>query len=241
MTSPVVVSRIQNRRGTQDQFNGYVYNPAGPNSVYPAGYSGVGGYGSFPTFNALNYPNVLLPGELALCTDSRRIFMGNLNGEYVEIEIVLGDGLFLKPAEWILDPSPTFEPVAQIPHPLIKLEYNVTPFFTILYDVTNSTNPDWNTTGQSFSKNGELKITAINNGTPVPLPILPHPPFPVQTQVNLTDTSTEVNFLIPSDIHFKAQYNLIGDKIEILYRHDFPTPLRFYTSTISWVPFIPII
>jgi hypothetical protein len=236
MSSPVVVSRIQNRRGTQDQFNGHVYSPSGPNSVYPIGYTGVGGYGSFPTFNSSNYPNVLLPGELALCTDSRKIFMGNLNGEYVEVEIVLGDGLFLHPSVWELPPSGSFVPITRLlPFP-VTLEYDATPFLNVLYDVTDDTlTPDWNTVGTNFSKNGELKITAVAYFSPnIPNP---NPFLPDTTPVELTDTGTDINLVQPSDIQFIAQYN--GPKIEILYKHDFPGSLTFSTSTIRWIPLLP--
>jgi hypothetical protein len=77
MASPVVVSRIQNRRGTQAQFD----------ALYPVGYTGIGGYGSLPGFNATNFPDVLLPGEVAFCTDTRRFFIGNINAEYTEVGV----------------------------------------------------------------------------------------------------------------------------------------------------------
>jgi hypothetical protein len=79
MVSPVVVSRIQHRRGLQTQFD----------ELYPLGYVGVGGYNApaFPDFTPLNYPNVLLPGEMVLCTDTRRVYMGNINGEYLQLAI----------------------------------------------------------------------------------------------------------------------------------------------------------
>lgn len=64
--TPVVVSRIQNRRGTQADFD----------NLYPPGYTGTGG--------AIG-PDILQPGELALCTDTRRVFIGNINGEYIEL------------------------------------------------------------------------------------------------------------------------------------------------------------
>lgn len=75
MASPVVVTRIQNRRGTQAQFD----------ALYPPGYTGVGGYGSIVGFNATNFPDVLLPGEMAFCTDTRNVFLGNVNAEYVQL------------------------------------------------------------------------------------------------------------------------------------------------------------
>ena len=164
MSTPVVVSRIQNRRGTQSQFNGS-YVPPGPGPIYPTGYNGIGGFGSVSgpliattstsgtgsvatvsfaaatylenspigssvtitgvtpvgyngiwtvtassgtsvsfasattgvqtvagtitrPYNSINYPSVLLAGELALCTDSGRVFMGNINGEYLEISVI---------------------------------------------------------------------------------------------------------------------------------------------------------
>ena len=227
MSTPVVVSRIQNRRGTQVQFNGYTYSPSGPNSVYPLGYTGVGGYGSFPNFNSTNYPNVLLPGELALCTDSRKIFLGNLAGEYIEIAEITPDREFLDPASWILPPSPTFVPITKIiPGPItIKLEFDATPFFIILYDITDSLSPDWNQPGINFAKNGELKITAITSSM-----ISPPPPF---SSATLTDTGTDIN-LTPFDISFIAQYN--GPKIEIWYMHNFPDSLVFTTNTVTWLP-----
>ena len=222
MTSPVVISRIQNRRGLQAQFDGDIYTPGGPNTVYPLGYDGVDGYNTilhpnlaFPDFTPTNYPNVLLPGELAFCTDSRRIFLGNEGGAYVEIPIVLGDGIFLPPMTISLATAGSF---THIP----TLDYSPTPFFTLLYDLTDDTlMEDWNTVGTNFSKNGELKITAINNEPP---------------DASLTDTGTEINLTPLYDISFKAVYNSAPiPHIEIWYTHNFPGNLTFSTSTISWI------
>lgn len=80
MVAPVVVSRIQHRRGLQEQFNG-------TNAIYPKDYNGIGGYGSSVDFTPEKYPNVLLPGEMVLCTDTRRVYMGNINGEYLQLAI----------------------------------------------------------------------------------------------------------------------------------------------------------
>jgi len=230
MSLPVVVTRIQNRRGTQLQFDGYVYSPSGPNSVYPYGYTGVGGYGSFPDFNSTNYPNVLLPGELAFCTDSRKIFLGNLSGEYVEIAETTGtviDDNFLAPTTWVLQPSPTFTPVTKtIPGPTtVTLDYDATPFFNIRYNITDTVSLDWNDAGTNFAKNGELQITAI-----VPPLSPPPPPFSPAT---LTDVGTDINLTL-YDVSFIAQYN--GAKIEILYMHNFLGPLVFNTNTLAWIP-----
>lgn len=211
MAAPVVVSRIQNRRGTQIQFD----------ALYPPGYEGVGGV------DINLWPNILLPGELALCTDTRRAFIGNLNGEYIELDTQMGDGIVLDPLVIVLPPAPTFTVIPE-------LTFAVTPFFTLLYSVTNSLSPDWNTVGSVFSKNGEMKITAVVDFVPPP----PIPPFPPLTPVTLTDTGTEINVALPADISFIAQYDGTLSNIEILYTHDFAGPLTFSSSTIRWIPYI---
>lgn len=303
MPMPVVVSRIQNRRGTQAQFL----------ANYPPGYNGIGGYstpqpptpttfasgtgtiatlnfapsvianyqvgsiivvsGVVPTayngsvtvtastpssvqyastavglqtvsgnivkpYNSTNYDNILQPGEIGLCTDTRRIFLGNLNGEYIEVNAVTtGEGLIFPPSVWVLPPSPVFVPITTVaPGPiLVKLDYDATPFFTVLYDITDSLQPDWNTVGTSFSQNGQLQITAIDPSTVLPPTPPPPPVLPPVTNVTLSDTSTGINLLQPSEIHFKAQY--AGTKIEIMYMHDFPGSLTFSTGAIRWLPF----
>jgi len=206
MASPVIVSRIQNRRGTQSQFD----------SLYPFGYTGIGGV----DINV--WPNILLPGEMALCVDSRRVFIGNINGEYVEIQTTL-DGI--PPLTIILPPAAVFTVIP-------ALTYVATPFFNIVYDITDSISPDWNSVGVNFSRNGELQITAVDPLTPMPPPVFPFPPM---TPVTLTDTGTEINTLLPKEISFMAQYN--GSNIEILYMHDFVDPLTLNTTSIHWLPF----
>ena len=63
--TPVVVSRIQNRRGTQAQFD----------ALYPEGQPGFG-------------PDILQPGEIALITDPPgKVYIGSLNGTYFEIGV----------------------------------------------------------------------------------------------------------------------------------------------------------
>jgi len=202
--APVVVSRIQNRRGTQSQFDG----------LYPPGYSGVGGYnsGSYnPAFTPTNFPNVLMPGELALCTDSRRTFMGNLNGEFLELaENIAGSGLQLGPLEVTLPPVSTFTVIP-------SLTYLATPFTDFFYSITDSASPDWNTTGVTFSRNGILTITAIS------------------TSAVLTETGTEINTQVPNDISFIA--TLTGTNIQISYMHNFSSNLNFSTSSIQWQAF----
>lgn len=202
MATPVVVSRIQNRRGTQVQFD----------NLYPPGYNGTGGV------SIITYPNILLQGELALATDTRRVFLGNINGEYIELATSLGAGLLLLPLVVVLPPTAVFTAIP-------ALEFDPTPFFTLFYDLTNSLNPDWNTVGSTFSRNGEMKITATLDNVAPPI------------RVSLTDTSTEVNLETPDDISFIADYNVGSTKIEILYKHDFATSLTFSSSTLLWLPF----
>ena len=215
MTSPVIVSRIQNRRGTQTQFDGLTYTPGGPNSLYPQGYNGLNGYGSFPDFDSVNYPNVLLPGELAFCTDTFKVFIGNVNGAYTEIGSGSSSG-DLTPVVTILPPTqPSGDP--PIFSHIATLDYQVTPFFNMIYDVTDSILSDWNSTGTSFSKNGELKITAISGGP-----------------ASLVDTAVEIN---TGGTFFSLQAVFNYPSIEIWYSHDHSTNLTFSTSSIRWLPF----
>lgn len=284
MAAPVVVSRIQNRRGTQDQFEALY--PAEYTSAIGATSSGVtvnvtstvgvyenakpivsAGIGQFapgtkvvsvdsPTQFTVNltptiplsggaqvkiakyngsggcpiaeYPNILLPGELAMCTDTRRMYIGNINGEFIEISAAFTEGIFLAPLVLSLPPSPLA--YTEIP----ELTMLPTPFFNFLYDVTDSTNPDWNSVNLTdFARNGTMKITAVQDFPPVP-----NLPFPPITSVGLTDDSTEVRnpaTYTSETISFKAEYD--GPNIKVFYMHDFPTSLTFSSSTIRWLPF----
>ena len=207
MASPVVISRIQNRRGLQSQFD----------ALYPPGYLGIGGYGSQPGFDATNYPNVLMSGELALCTDSRKIFLGNLNAEYVEIAQSNPTSLTLPPLVIQLPPVGVFTIIP-------TLTYLATPFFTLLYDLTDELSPDQNVPGTDFSRNGSLQIVAIK--------YVAAPPA-----ATLTDSGTEINNASPSTISFIAEYDFTQTLIEIKYMHDFPGNLTFSSSSIIWLPF----
>lgn len=213
MTSPVIVSRIQNRRGTQTQFNGLVYNPAGPNSMYPSGYDGLGGFGSMADYTQEKYPNVLLPGEIALVTDASKVFIGNTNGTYTEIGTAgaVTSGIELLPAVFDLPPTPSaFAPIS-------GLTYSASPFFSIIYDVTDSGSLDWNAQGPTFAKNGEIKITCLADGP-----------------ATLNDVATEIN-TTSTFFSLVAVYN--SPNIEILYSHNHPTNLTLSTSTTRWLPF----
>ena len=198
MASPVVVSRIQNRRGTQSQFD----------MLYPPGYYGVGGYGSIAGFTPVAYPNVLAPGELALCTDSRKVIVGNLNGEYVTLLTGATAGIELIPVTVELSPG-----TANIS----ALTYSTTNFFTILYDIADVAGAG--RPGVNFSRNGEMKITCLA------------PPGPA----NLVDSSSSINLNPTYNINFFAQYNTANTMIEIHYQHNFPTSLYLSTSTIRWI------
>jgi len=246
MTSPVIVSRIQNRRGTQVQFDGYAYNPAGPNSVYPSDTTGAGYYPATPdsNFTPTNYPNVLLPGELALCTDSGRVFLGNLNGGYVELAELQGSGQYLQPISWTLPPTytspnpPVWTAVTNtLPGPIVvPLEYSPTPFFMINYNVSDNGSSDWNIVGNNFSRSGLLNITAVTPTTPAPPPPVPASPNPAPwSPVSLTDTGSEVNATPTYDVSFNAYY--VSGQIQIWYSHNFPGNLILNTSTLTWTTF----
>jgi hypothetical protein len=220
MSAPVVVSRIQNRRGTQSQFV----------ALYPIGYTGVGGFGSgsySPPYTLANYPNVLMPGELALCTDSRNIFIGNLNGEYIQVSVQEAQGLSLTPLVISLPPAST-------PTVIPQLTYPATPFTSILYSVADAASFNPNMVGNNYSKNGELQITGVVPFSPPP----PNPPFPTPTPVTLTDVATEINLLQPNSINFMAQYDALPwptSNIEILYTNTTPYTLVFSTASIKWL------
>lgn len=214
--APVVVSRIQNRRGTQSQF----YN------LYPPGYLGIGGFGSIPGYNITNYPDVLMPGELGLCSDTRRIFMGNINGEYIEIAEQMTTEIFFNPVSIVLPPVAIFTVIPE-------LTYLATPFTAMLYSMSDSMSPDWNQIGTNFGRNGELQITAVAPFAPPP----PNPPFPTPTPATLTDVSTEINLYLPDGISFKAQYDLTNTNIEIFYMHNFPVSVMFNTTALKWTTF----
>lgn len=283
MTSPVVVSRIQNRRGTQDQFDalypgqytsavgatssGTTITVASTIGVYQDGVpSVIAGTGAFapgtivtnilsstqfavnlapttplsggaqvfiPAYNGqggvsiAQYPNVLLPGEMALCTDTRNLYIGNVNGEYILYTASSGTSIILPPLVVVLDPAPTYTVIPELTYP-------ATPFFNFLYDVTDSISSNWNSiTGTSFARNGEMKITAVQSFADIP-----NVPYPPITPVDLTDNSVEVKnpaTYTVEDISFIAKFN--GLNIEISYKHNFPGSLTLSSTTIHWSPF----
>lgn len=192
MATPVVVSRIQNRRGTQSQFD----------SLYTS-YPGVG-------------PNILQPGEIALCTDTHRIFIGNVNGTYDELGTASSNDIILEPFVKQLAPAASYTLIPE-------MTIDPTAFFTYLYSVTNSASLDPGSIGVTFSRNGELKLTSVVNFVPV-LPLAP---------VTMTDVSVEIN-TSAYDISFNAEYNNTQTGIDIKYKHNFPGNLVLAISSIQW-------
>ena len=202
MTLPVTVTRIQNRRGTQAEFD----------ALYPPGYGGSGGV------DINEYPGILLPGELALCTDTRSVYIGNTNGEYVRIADDISN-IELLPLSLLLFPVSVYVPIPE-------LSFSATSFYNLDYSLFDSETINWNTPGVNLARNGVISITAL-------MPLLNG------EDVTLTETYTELN-KYPSDkyISFKALYNQDNNGIEIYYKHNFPVPVRFNTSSKSWIPFV---
>ena len=182
--TPVVISRIQNRRGLQQDFD----------NLYPGGQPGSG-------------PSVLQPGEIALCTDTGRVFIGTtvntLSGYFIELGSGGGGGS--SPLVVSLPPASVW---TQMLAPI-----TCTPFHSILYSVVNIVTTDPNAPGTIFSKSGELVITSTT------------------TSATLSDTSTEINSTV-HDISFRA--DLVGGNIMLYYKHDFDTPVTFSTTSIIW-------
>ena len=214
-TTYAVGSTINVTGITPSAYNGtFIVTASTPTSVSylstATGLQVTGGLVSSP-YNLTNFPNVLMPGELALCTDSRRTFIGNINGEYIELaENISGSGLNLAPLEVSLPPAASFTVIP-------VLTYLATPFTDFFYSITDSASPDWNTAGVNFSRNGILTITATS------------------TSATLTDTGTEINTLTPDNISFIA--TLTGPNIQISYMHNFPGTLNFVTSSVKWGAF----
>lgn len=144
MPTPVTVSRIQHRRGTQSQFD----------ALYPPGYNGTG------AISMAQYPNILKPGEMALCTDTRRLFVGNEDGSYLEICVDCAEEQFwngeFEPLCLILPPSDEYTVIPE-------LTVNSTPFYNIIYSIVNYVSQNPNVPGTFFSKNGTLQITCKKN------------------------------------------------------------------------------
>ena len=186
--TPVVVSRIQNRRGTQAQFN----------ALYPV------------------YPNpgsqtALQPGELALITDAPgRVLIGSINGTYLELAVSsTSSSLSFLPLQLVL--PPTGSTWATMP----LLDTTIpTPFYSILYSITDaplvgSLPAAANTVGSMFSKNGELSITAIlTQITPLPYPVSL---VDTGTEINAYTTPYDISFKADYSIDGNIQISYMHD------------------------------
>lgn len=196
-TSPVIVSRIQNRRGTQAEFD----------ALYPPGYTGVGG----ATGN-----RVLQPGEIGLCLDSRRVFIGTLNGEYIEFGKGAGSGsgsgINFDPIIIQLPPTSEF---VEIP----ELTVVATPMLKIMYSVADTNTDLLGAIGTAYSRVGQLDITSTS------------------ARATLSDDYTTVDEDVANILDFRADYSNMDQSIRIKYRHDFPGILTMTSGTISWAPF----
>jgi len=134
--TPVVVSRIQNRRGTQAQFD----------ALYPSGQPGTGA-------------NILQPGEIALITDPPgKVYIGSLNGTYFEIgsggSAPTSSNLTMSPLVVSLAPASVW---TEMLTPI-----TATPFFSLFYSIVDTVTSNPNNVGTNFSKNGELQITSTS-------------------------------------------------------------------------------
>jgi len=187
--TPVVISRIQNRRGMQVDFD----------NLYPSGQPGTG-------------PDVLQPGELALCTDTGNMYMGttvnSVNGYYISV----GSS---SSAPTLIPLITTLPPSASWANMLTPV--TATPFFKVLYSIVDTSTADPNIVGTNFSKNGELAVTSTTN------------------LATLADTGIEVNTTM-FDISFQAIRS--AGNIQLQYMHNFPAALTFSTSNIVWAPLI---
>jgi hypothetical protein len=186
--TPVVVSRIQNRRGTQAQFN----------ALYPV------------------YPNpgsqtALQPGELALITDAPgRVLIGSLNGTYLELAVSsTSSNLAFLPIQLVLPPTGA----TWVAMPLLDTT-GPTPFYSILYSITDAplvglSPAAANTVGTQFSKNGELSITAIIPPiTPLPYPVsLTDTSTEINAYASPFDISFKAEYNIDGNIQISYLHN----------------------------------
>lgn len=207
----VVLSRIQNRKGTLVEFED-LYAPLSDPSLQ------------------------LLPGELGLAFDEStgeyRLFIGGLtSGTYTEIAIdgnptTLDSTLNISPLVVYLAPSAIWSPVTSLWY-TPSISNSNTCLLNILYGVVEQELTPVPMSTTPFTKSGQLSITTtpVRSGdsfTPVSI---------------LTDTGTEINqYPDPQpDISFRATYS--GGTVQVEYKHDFPGLVQLSTSTIKWATF----
>lgn len=218
-----VVSSVNSGTTFTVSINPVIPLSSGSTIIFSPKYNGIGG---------ATGPDILQLGEIGLCTDTRKVFIGNLNGEYVDLTAVISPAdIVTIPFMIELPPSPgAFTAIVQ----LTQLP---TPYLSFLYSLVDVSTNNPNEVGVTFSRNGELSITAIIAPTI-------QPPLPV----TLTDTSTEINITpnvvdvnppynaVQPDISFRADYDTLGN-IQISYTHNFTGSLTFSTSYVIWAPF----
>jgi hypothetical protein len=140
--------------------------------------------------------------------------MGNISGEYVEISGQSLENLTLLPLTIALPPAATFTVIPE-------LTFKATPFFNIIYSITDDLSLNRNTPGTNFSRSGSLQVTSIKYVV-------------TPAAATLTDMSSEINDT-PYTITFMAEYDVTETDIEIKYTHDFPDDLTFSSSSLVWV------
>lgn len=201
MTSQVVLSRIQNRRGTQVQFNAL-----------------------YTSLNPLANEQQLQPGEIGVCTDTGRMFMGTelnifpIPNSYIEIlsnstPLVITGQISFTPLIVTLAPVGTFTTISSLAINLGLYTSGNIGFYEILYNVYELPPA---MSSPPFSRSGVLNLSTSTS------------------YATLTDTSTDIN-PTSSDISFQAVYS--GGSVEIQYQHNFTGDVVLSTSTILWAPF----
>jgi len=141
MTAQVVLSRIQNRRGTQAQFDA-LYAPAAP------------------------IEQQLQPGEIGFCTDTNRVFIGRDVGTFTEITTngaasVVDATLEFIPMSVTLPPTATWAPVLSMAFTLDPLS-TTSGYISVLYSVLET-----GSTTTPFTKSGTLTISSSISPNPV--------------------------------------------------------------------------
>lgn len=192
------ITRFTNRKGTQAQFD----------ALYPRQYNGVGGV------DLARYPNVLAQGEIGLCTDTCRVFMGTLNGEYIELEAdrATTSQVQLQPFVRYLIPSNTFRPIP-------GFSFRSVPLMNIEYSVSDSSSSDWTRPGKEYTKNGKLTVSSIDGN--------------VTHLDSAVETSPNYNY----DIYFKVVTDSSGLACTMFYRHNYKATLTFSSQSTQWAPF----
>ena len=190
----VVLSRIQNRRGTQAEFNA-LYNIGAPSGEQ------------------------LQPGEIGMCTDTKRVFIGTTTGAYTELNaaghsLVATDALEFIPMQATLVPQTSWTSIGIFAYTVPSTATSI-GVLNILYSLTEpvtlATAP--------YTKNGTLCVTSTT------------------TSASLTDTGSEINLYTGTapDISFRAIFG--GGTVQIQYKHNFTGSLIIKASTVHWVGF----